>query len=63
MNTDECTHEWGPAELVETGMGEINSPICNHCGEVKLVHEQRAARRHHEEIAARPINRPWCFRA
>lgn len=58
MNADDCKHEWGPAELVETGMGEMNSPICKHCGAVKLLHDEEANRRHRAEVLQRTINRP-----
>lgn len=47
-----CDHEWGSEpELVETGLGELLSPLCKHCGAVKLVEEDRAADRRYREIA------------
>lgn len=59
MTIDGCEHKWSKlAELCETGMGELLSPICVECGAVKLVEDQRRAARQHAEIAARPINLP-----
>jgi hypothetical protein len=54
----QCLHEWGPPELVECALGELNSPLCVHCGAVKLVEENRAAERRRLAYAAQPINRP-----
>jgi hypothetical protein len=59
--TDEshCIHLWGDTpELVETSLGELCSPLCQHCGAVKLEEEHRAHERRRQEIAARLINRP-----
>lgn len=44
MIDDPCYHLWGEAELCETRLGNIMSPTCRHCGAVKIVEQQRAAR-------------------
>lgn len=54
----QCLHTWGAPELVECALGELNSPLCVHCGAVKLVEENRAAERQRAAYAARPVNRP-----
>jgi hypothetical protein len=51
-----CTHEWGPPEEVELGIGTVFSPLCTHCGAVKLQLGEQAWRRQRVEIAMRPIN-------
>jgi hypothetical protein len=54
-----CIHLWGDTpELVETSLGDLNSPLCKHCGAVKIVEEHRASERRRLDIAARLINRP-----
>lgn len=58
MSDDTCQHTWGPCEIVECSLGEVNSPLCVHCGAVKLVEETRAAQRRHAEYIARPVNFP-----
>jgi hypothetical protein len=40
-DTEDCVHTWGEAELCETRLGNISSPVCRHCGAVKLLEEQR----------------------
>lgn len=44
------------AELVETPHGCFRSPLCRHCGAVKVTEERRAseARRRQETAAAGP---------
>lgn len=36
-----CDHSWGDAEMCETPLGNISSPVCRHCGAVKLVEDRR----------------------
>ncbi len=55
--SDLCEHKWGiEPEEVETALGTVHSPLCVHCGAVKLVEENRAAERRRADWAARPIN-------
>jgi hypothetical protein len=61
MIEDACkSHEWGEAELVESLLlgRELMSPLCRHCGAVKLEEDLRASDRHRAALAERPINRP-----
>jgi hypothetical protein len=54
-----CQHLWGTEpELVETAFGEVHSPLCEHCGAVKLIEEHRASERRRADFAARLINLP-----
>ena len=56
--SDGCDHQWGPAELCETHLGEVQSPLCKHCGSVKLLVEEEQARRNHAALSER-MNRLW----
>lgn len=45
MSDEQCDHSWGGTEEVETSGGIVHSPLCRHCGAVKLeVGRQRAER-------------------
>lgn len=46
MNDEACeVHSWGDAEDCETTHGNIRSPVCKHCGAIKLEHDMRARTR------------------
>lgn len=46
MSDDQCDHVWGEPEEVElAGMGVVHSPLCKHCGAVKLEVGRQAAER------------------
>ena len=38
-------HFWGEAEDCETSLGNMWSPVCKHCGAVKLEVDRRARSR------------------
>lgn len=45
MSTEGCEHSWGDPEVVEVRMGIVHSPLCKHCGAVKLEVGGQAAER------------------
>lgn len=48
-----CVHSWGEPEEVELGLGTLRSPLCKHCGAVKLQEEHRAHERRRIEFMLR----------
>lgn len=56
MSDENCQHSWGEVEEVESLMGIIYSPICRHCGAVKLeVGRQAAERRRVDAVAKHSV--------
>ena len=53
-----CVHSWGEPEEVELGLGTLLSPLCRHCGAVKIQEENRAYERRRLAFALQPINQP-----
>lgn len=54
MSADGCLHLWSAeCEEVEVHLGTVKSPLCVHCGAVKLVVEEEATRRARIDLSAR----------
>lgn len=53
-----CVHSWGEPEEVELGLGTLWSPLCKHCGAVKLQEEHRAHERRRIEFMLQSANAP-----
>lgn len=49
MSAEQCEHVWGDVEEVELGIGIVHSPLCKHCGAVKLEVGRRVAERRRQD--------------
>ncbi len=56
--SDQCEHAWGEVEEVELGIGIVHSPLCKHCGAVKLEVGRQVAERRRQAWLEREVRVP-----